>query len=651
MNMKLRRVRVVALLLLAMALLLPANPPAAGAAPLATEAIAPGATGATELGGIAYIFARRDDGGIWVRKTDGLWYSGWSPLGGITDAPPAAAGASEFINVFVRGTDGALWTNRTSDGRTYDGWRSLGDRLTSAPAAVGGGGRTHLFTRDEQGMIWTRTSNDGRTFSAPTLLGGPLATTPVAVIEDGQIVLHGQGIDGRLYSLASRDGVQATGWGVWRSRGGLAQPLPTTDDQASPALSLDVGINFISANNWQNYQLPAYQRLHPGLAKFSMFYDGYPTTPAFGTREIDDVIAAGARTIIFRTAETRIAPDEVERQLNAPLPGDGRSLLDYMRDHEAAGTGIAFWIEVGNEPDLAGVSPLVARYSLLATIRDLGPKYQTSHRNVRWMASLPTRNGLRDSALPEYRGLAYLDLLLSDQSDGLGSIATRYDALGVHLYGADTLEQSYPALHAASDLFDCAGSNGDALCPDTVLDRVLSRTDRPIFITEAGIDSSMSWELKAKYYVEKIHRMPARVRGFALFTLSLDPEWYAGAGERCTKPAGSNCSRYALDVDEWGRVDAGFAGANAIGQCYQRSPFANAANTAPADVTCWPPCRTDAGTTPDRRPRSAVQRAVCRIEASGPRRETQREHAPQRNALLPPKPRVGVGCLRRRRWR
>ncbi len=646
-----RRAQAVLLLLLVFAVLLPRDPHVVQAAPLATEAIAPGATSSTALGGVAYIFARRDDGGVWVRKTDGLWYSGWSPLGGSTDAAPAAGGAGEFINIFVRGTDGALWMNRTTDGRTYDGWRTLGDRLSAAPAAVGSGGRTHLFTRDERGMIWTRTSDDGRTFSAPALLGGPLVATPVAVIEDGQIVLHGQGADGQLYSLATRDGAQATEWGVWRSRGGLVQPLSVADAGLGPALSLDVGINFISTNNWQNYQLPAYQRLRPGLAKFSMFYDGYPSLPAFSTREIDDVIAAGARTIIFRTAETRIAPDEVERQLNAPLPGDGRSLLDYIRDRDADGTGISFWIEVGNEPDLAGVSPLVARYGLLATIRDLGPKYRQSHPNLRWMASLPTRNGLRDSTLPEYRGLAYLDLLLSDQGDGLGSVAARYDALGVHLYGADTLEQSYPALHAASDLFDCAASNGDALCPDAVLDRALSRTDRPIFITEAGIDSAMSWELKAKYYVEAIHRMPARVRGFALFTLSLDPEWYAGGGERCTKPAGSNCSRYALDVDEWGRVDAGFAGASTIGQCYQRSPFADPANTAPAGIACWPPCRTDANTAADRRPRNAVQRAVCQVDASAPQHDTPRDKAIARNVVLPPQPRASAGRSRQRKQR
>lgn len=604
--------------LLALLLLALLPPPVAAAIPLpATEESAPGPSGAATFAGVTYLYARRGDGAVWARKTDGLWYSGWSPLGGVTDAAPAAASAGAFVSVFVRGQDGALWTNRTRDGASYDGWQSLGGTLASAPAAAGIGGRVHVVTRDAQGMVWVRVTTDGRTFSAPMSLGGPIVAAPVAVNLGGVLTLYGKGADGRLYTLVARDGERAEDWATWRPRGGLASPPPDNpvDGMAAP-LTLDVGVNFINPSNWQNYQLPAYSRLRPTLAKFSMFYDGLPSVPVFGTREIDDAIAQGARTVIFRTAETKTAPDEVERQLTAPLPGDGRSLLEYIRDRTAAASGVEFWIEVGNEPDLAGVSPLVARYALLATIRDLRPKYP----DLRWIASLPTKEGLPGSTLPEYRGLAYLDLLLSDQDDGLGAVASRYDALGVHLYGADTLEQSYPALHEASDRLDCGGTNGDALCPDAVLDRVLSRTDRPIFITEAGINSAMSWDLKAKYYVDAMYRLPARVRGFALFTLSLDPEWYAGDSDRCPKPEGFGCSRYALDVDEFGVVDASFAGANGIGQCYQIPPPAANSSPSPATAACWPPCRRATSAPPPRRPRSAVQRAPCEVEANTPPR-------------------------------
>ncbi|MFN8538426.1 MAG: hypothetical protein U0232_13240 [Thermomicrobiales bacterium] len=591
---------------LVLCMLLALLPPlVVGAAVPAGEEAAP--WGGGWFGGVVFVFARRGVGAVWVRQTDGAWYGGWSPLGGATDAPPAAASNGRTLAVFIRDAAGQLWVRRSLDGRVFDPWQPLGE-TAAAPVAVGAGGVISVFTLDGEGMLAVRSSVDGGEFGAPVSLGGPLAAVPVAVAEDERPVVIGTGMDGRRYRLEG-----GATWGVWRPLGGAGAPLAAQRDLLTPPIALDLGVNFISAHNWTGYQLPAYARLRPGLAKFTMFYDAYPTTPVFGAAEIDDAIALGARTIILRTAETRIAPDEVEAQLRAPLPGDGRSLLDYIGDQQERGTGVEFWIEVGNEPDLAGVSPLVARYALLATIRDVAPRYRAALPNLRWMASLPTREGLPKSTLPDYRGLAYLDLLLSDQGDGLGAVAERYDALGVHLYGADTLQQSYPMLHAPSDVFDCAGSNGDAFCPLAVLDRVLAHTDRPVFVTEAGINSALSWEVKAKFYVEALRRLPARVRGVALFTLSLDPEWYAGESDRCTKFDLLPCSRYALDVDESGRLDPNFAGATGIGQCYRLTP-----EQAAGLSSCGPPCALGGGSPAPVRPRSAVQRLPCQVGADGP---------------------------------
>lgn len=601
--------RRLALGLLVLLLLVPALPAPVAAAP--AEELAPGPTSSASFGGVQYLFARRGDGAVWVRQTDGLWYSGWSPLGGATDAAPAAASTTSLLAVYIRDATGQVWTRHSRDGHTYAPWQPLGGGVVAAPVAIGNGDRLHLFTLDRDGMLTVRSSADGRSYGAAQVLGGPLAATPTVVIEDNQLVVLGTGLDRQLYRLA-----RGATWGVWRALGGpnvSQHPLPVAPDLAAPPLTLDLGVNFISGHNWTSYQLPAYARLHPSLAKFTMFYDAYPTTPVFGTNVLDDAIALGARTIILRTAETRIAPDEVTAQLTVPLPGGTRSLLDYIGDHAAAGSGVAFWIEVGNEPDLAGISPLAARYELLTTIRDVAPRYRASHPNLRWLASLPTKAGLAESPYEGYRGLAYLDLLLSDIGDGLGDVGSRYDALGVHIYGADTLQQSFPALHAPSDTFDCGGSNGDAFCPLVVLDRALARTASPIFVTEAGIDSAQPWAIKAKFYVEGLQRLPARVRGVALFTLSLDPEWYAGAGVRCQKFDLAPCSRYALDVDEAGVVDGNFAGATNIGQCYRLSP-AQAATSA----ACARPCTLGSATAPPARPRSVVQRTPCEVGASRP---------------------------------
>ena len=154
-----------------------------------------------------------------------------------------------------------------------------------------------------------------------------------------------------------------------------------------------------------------------------------------------------------------------------------------------------------------------------------------------------------------------------------------------------------------------------------MLDRVLARTDRPIFVTEAGVDSALPWASKAKFYVEALERLPARVRGVALFTLSLDPEWYAGGSARCPKLDLTPCSRYAIDVDEAGMVDPNFAGANGIGQCYRRSLG------QPGDTSgCGQPCTTTSAAPP--LPRSAVQRASCRVSANQPFRQPGNADSP-----------------------
>lgn len=571
-------------LILVAALCVPPAAVAAAATPAPTPdgAVAPGASGTARLGETSLLYARRGDGAVWVRAADGLRYSDWSPLGFATDAPPAAAGAGRVVAVFARGIDGAVWATRTPDGATYEAWRSLGGTTKGSPAAVGHGGRIHLFARGEDDALYTTIvdAGPGDGDSARWVrLGGTLTTAPVATESNGTLTVFGRGAAGEsLYRDGRDDGRGQMEYGPWRVRApGSSAPGATADQsegRAGPP-TLDAGINFISAHDWESYQLPAYEQMRPTLAKFSMFYDPTPFAPMFGTRHLDDAIARGARTIIFRTAETRIRPDDVERQLNTPLlDEDGReglspprSMLEYVRDHHAAGSGVEFWIEVGNEPDLAGLNPRVARWLLLDTIRTVAPRYRESHPNLRWMASLPTKDGLAGSGFAPYRGVAYLDLLLADEGDGLGSVPGRYDALGVHLYGNDTLEQPFPLTREPEQVFDCGGGNGDSACPTVVLDRVLSRTDRPIFVTEAGINSSLPWRAKSRYYVEAIARMPSRVRGFALFTLSRDPEWYAGTGPRCQEVPPRGCTRYAIDVNEFGRVDRSFAGAAALGGC------------------------------------------------------------------------------------
>src|SRR3569833_2919476 len=75
-------------------------------------------------------------------------WSGFENLGGTaTSAPAVASWADGRLDVFVRGTDSALWHRWYSGG--WSGWENLGGTLTSAPAVTSwGANRLDVFARD-----------------------------------------------------------------------------------------------------------------------------------------------------------------------------------------------------------------------------------------------------------------------------------------------------------------------------------------------------------------------------------------------------------------------------------------------------------------------------------------------------------------------
>ena len=70
------------------------------------------------------------------------WYSNgwsnWESLGGVLSSGPSSSSwGSGRLDVFVRGTDNAMWHKWYQGG--WSAWESLGGILTSAPAAVSWG--------------------------------------------------------------------------------------------------------------------------------------------------------------------------------------------------------------------------------------------------------------------------------------------------------------------------------------------------------------------------------------------------------------------------------------------------------------------------------------------------------------------------------
>ncbi|GAA3643480.1 hypothetical protein GCM10022236_52690 [Microlunatus ginsengisoli] len=101
----------------------------------------------------------------------------WESLGGVLTSQPAVSSwAPRRLDVFVRGTDNALW-HRWYDSNAWSGWESLGGDLASAPAAVSWTrGRIDVFARGSDNAlkhVWY----DGN-WSAWESLGGAFTSGP-----------------------------------------------------------------------------------------------------------------------------------------------------------------------------------------------------------------------------------------------------------------------------------------------------------------------------------------------------------------------------------------------------------------------------------------------------------------------------------------
>ncbi len=143
------------------------------------------------------VFVRGSDGAVWQRTYNNGW-STWIPLGGQLAAgtgPAVASWSAGRLDVFVQGTDGALW-HKWWNGSKWSGWESLGGKLTASPAAASSFtvGLTSVFVRGTDGAVWQKSYN--HTWAAWHSLGGQLAPNTGPGVWSGVFV---QGTDHQLW--------------------------------------------------------------------------------------------------------------------------------------------------------------------------------------------------------------------------------------------------------------------------------------------------------------------------------------------------------------------------------------------------------------------------------------------------------------------
>jgi hypothetical protein len=181
---------------------------------------------------------------------------GWSKIGGQLasgSGPAADAQNANNLDVFVQGTDHALWYQRW-DGTSWSGWQSLGGKLTSSPAATSpSSGVIDVFVRGSDGVLWTRsTTNGGTSWSAWHSLGGrvPSGTGPAVTAQNAnRLDVFVQGTDGALWHKS----YIGTSWSGWQSLGGKLTSSPAATSPSSGVI--DVFVRGSDNALWQKFYL------------------------------------------------------------------------------------------------------------------------------------------------------------------------------------------------------------------------------------------------------------------------------------------------------------------------------------------------------------------------------------------------------------
>jgi Repeat of unknown function (DUF346) len=183
------------------------------------------------------VFVRGTDNAIWHAWWDGSTWNYWQSLGpSIVSSPAAVSWGPNRIDLFGVGTDGKLY-HQYWNGSTWSAWVSElgapppGIASGSAPA-VASWGASHLdvFVRGADNAIWQATWN-GSAWSGWTSLGGTITSSPAAVSwGSGRIDLFGIGSGGVVYHK-----YYSGSWSGWLSE--IGAPPPGIASGSSPAVS------------------------------------------------------------------------------------------------------------------------------------------------------------------------------------------------------------------------------------------------------------------------------------------------------------------------------------------------------------------------------------------------------------------------------
>jgi hypothetical protein len=219
--------------------------------------LASGPAAVSQGAGAIDVFVRGGDNGLWEKTTTngGSSWSNWASLGGqiASGTGPAASSSGSRLDVFVQGTNGAMY-QKTWNGTSWSNWISLGGSLTSSPAATSPtSGAIDVFVRGGDNGLWEKTTtNGGSSWSNWASLGGQIAsgTGPAASSSGSRLDVFVQGTNGAMYQKTWN----GTSWSNWISLGGSLTSSPAATSPTSGAIDVFVrgGDNGLWENSYNN---------------------------------------------------------------------------------------------------------------------------------------------------------------------------------------------------------------------------------------------------------------------------------------------------------------------------------------------------------------------------------------------------------------
>ena len=176
------------------------------------------------------VFCRGSDGALWHvwQTAPNNGWSSWISLGGQIQGPIAVGrNADGRLEVGVRGTDGALWHMwQTAPNSGWSAWASLGGWIRDPVLANNADGRLEWFATGSDGALWhmwqTAPSNGWSSWAS--LGGGMGSRVAVARNADGRLEVFVRGTDGALWHMWQT--APNSGWSAWASLGGQIQGAP-----------------------------------------------------------------------------------------------------------------------------------------------------------------------------------------------------------------------------------------------------------------------------------------------------------------------------------------------------------------------------------------------------------------------------------------